>query len=165
MSEILRIFVVILILTLGLVAYFLTANALFPQRVAKTKTIASITPGRSFGIGLVNFTFFSIIAIVLISISEKIGNGFFKGAILLPALIIIAIIVIMLTFGLTGIANQVGERILPDALPWKQIVWGAVCLCFACALPLAGWFLLFPYIGFVGIGAFILGIFQREPKA
>jgi hypothetical protein len=37
-----------------------------------------------------------------------------------------------------------------------------VVLSFACALPVVGWFLLFPYVGFVGIGAFILGLFQRE---
>jgi hypothetical protein len=31
-----------------------------------------------------------------------------------------------------------------------------------CALPLAGWFLILPYAGLMGIGAFILGFFQRE---
>lgn len=164
MSDILRIFVVILILTFGLIAYFLAVTALFPQRVAQTKAIATDMPGRSFGIGLVNFAFFSVVAIVLVSISEKIGNGFFKGAVMLPALIIIALIVIMLTFGLTAISNQVGERIIPDSSAWKQAFWGAGCLCFACALPFVGWFLLFPYIGFVGIGAFILGMFKRELK-
>lgn len=162
MSDILRIFVVILILTLGLIAYFLAATALFPQRVAKTKAIAADMPGRSFGIGLVNFAFFSVVAIVLISISEKIGNGFFKGVVMLPAFIIIALIVIMLTFGLTAISNQVGDRIIPASAAWKQTFWGTGCLCFACALPFVGWFLLFPYIGFVGIGAFILGMFKRE---
>ena len=110
MSDILRIFVVILILTFGLIAYFLTVTALFPQRVAKTKAIATDMPGRSFGIGLVNFSFFSVLAIVLVSISEKIGDGFFKGVVMLPALIIIALIVIMLTFGLTAISNQVAGR-------------------------------------------------------
>lgn len=164
MSDMLRIFFVILILTLGFVAYFLAASALFPQRVAKTKMIGINMPGRSFGIGLVNFSFFSVIAIILISISDKIGNGFFKGVVIFPALIILASIAIVLTFGLTGIASQVGERIIPDAILWKQTAAGTICLCFACSLPFVGWFLLFPYIGFVGIGAFILGIFQREPK-
>jgi hypothetical protein len=165
MSDILRLFVAILILTLGLAAYFLVVNALFSQRVARTKTIASDMPGRSFGIGLVNFAFFFVIAVILISVADKIDNGFFKGVVILPALLILAFLAIMLTFGLTGIANLIGERILPDAASWKQTVCGAVCLCFACALPFVGWFLLFPYLGFVGIGAFILGVFRREPKA
>lgn len=165
MSDILRIFVAVLILTLGVAAYFLVVNALFSQRVAKIKIIASDLPGRSFGIGLVNFAFFFVIAVILISVADKINNGFFKGVVILPGLIILAFLAIMLTFGLTGTANLIGERILPDAVSWKQTICGTSCLCFACALPFVGWFLLFPYIGFVGIGAFILGIFQRESKA
>lgn len=165
MSDILRLFVAILILTLGFAAYFLVVHALFSQRVVRTKQIVSDMPGRSFGIGLVNFAFFFVVAVILISLADKIGNGFFKGVVILPALLILAFLAIMLTFGLAGVAHLTGERILPDAAPWKQTVCGTICLCFACALPFAGWFLLFPYVGFAGIGAFILGVFQREPRA
>ncbi len=165
MSEILRIFIIILFLTVSLAAYFLATHALFPQRVEKTKTIIQSIPGRSLGIGLVNFSFFSVIAIFLVSISENISNGFLKGMVMLPALIIIVFITIMLTFGLAGMTVHVGERIFADAPLWKQTLYGTICLSFACALPFIGWFLLFPYIGLVGIGAFILGIFQREPKS
>ena len=164
MSDILRIFVVVLLLTLSLSAYFLVINALFALRIAKTRTIIQTVPGRSFGIGLVNFAFFAVIAIVLISISEKIGNGFFKGVIMLPALISIALLTIMLSLGLTAMSNHIGEKITSDAISWKQTVWGTVCLSFACALPFVGWFLLLPYVGLVGIGAFILGLFHRESK-
>src|SRR5688572_28043738 len=165
MSGIFRIFIVILPLTISLAAYFLAAHALFPMRVEKTKAILQSTPRRSFGVGLVNFSFFFIIAIILFSIADNVDNEFIKGVIMLPGLIILAFIAIMLTFGLAGMTAHVGERIVPDMLPWKQTFWGTVCLSFACALPFVGWFLLFPYIGLVGIGAFILGIFQREPKA
>jgi sorbitol-specific phosphotransferase system component IIBC len=80
-------------------------------------------------------------------------------------LIIIVLLTVMLSFGLTAASSFIGERVLPDASSLKQNFWGTVVLCFACALPFVGWFLLLPYIGFVGIGAFILGIFQREAKA
>jgi sorbitol-specific phosphotransferase system component IIBC len=165
MSGIFRIFIIILPLTISLAAYFLAVHALFPARVEKTKTILQGMPQRSFGVGLVNFSFFFIIAIILFSIADNVGNEFFKGVIMLPGLIILAFIGIMLTFGLAGMTAHVGERIVPDTLPWKQTIWGTVCLSFACALPFIGWFLLFPYIGLVGIGAFILGLFQREPKS
>jgi hypothetical protein len=164
MSDILRLLVIILFLTVGLTACFLTMRVLFAARVAKTKTIVQNMPARSFGIGLVNFSFFFVIALVLLTISDKIENGFLKGVVLLPALLLLAFITIMLAFGLAGMAGHVGEGILPDLPEWKQTAWGTVCLCLACALPFAGWFLLFPYIGFVGIGAFILGIFQREVR-
>lgn len=164
MSDILRIFVIVLLLTVSLAAYFLVANALFPQRVAKTKAMIESMPGRSFGIGLVNFSFFFVIAFALISFAENIGNGFFKTIVTIPALIIILLLVIVLSFSLTSMSNLIGGKFLPDGAGWKQSFWGTTILCFACALPFAGWFLLFPYIGFVGFGAFILALFQREPK-
>jgi hypothetical protein len=165
MSGIMHIFIIILPLTISLAAYFLTVNALFPVRVGKTKAIIQIIPARSFWLGLVNFSFFFIVAIILFSISDNVDNEFIKGVVMLPALIILAFIAIMLTFGLAGMTAYVGERIFPEISSWKQAIWGTVCLSFACVLPFVGWFLLFPYIGLVGIGAFILGIFQREPKS
>jgi len=59
-------------------------------------------------------------------------------------------------------SGLIGERILPDLPAWKQLPWGTVCLALACALPFVGWFLLLPYVGFIGIGAVILGFFQRD---
>lgn len=164
MSGILQIFILILPLTVSLVAYFLAIQVLFPIRVGKTKAIIQSMPARSFGVGLINFFFFFIVALILISISDQIDTEFIKGIVMLPALLLIGFILVMLTFGLTGIVNHIGEIILPQASPWKQSAWGTVCVCLGCVLPFAGWFLLFPYVGFVGIGAFILGIFQREPK-
>jgi sorbitol-specific phosphotransferase system component IIBC len=163
MSDILRLFLVVILLTTGLAAYFLVAGALFRQRVAKTKAVINSVPGRSFGIGLVNFVFFTVIAIVLFSLAENTG-AFIKGVLTIPAIIITAFLAIMLSFGLTGMAGLLGERIFPDLSAWKQTLWGTVCLSFACSLPFVGWFLLLPYAGFVGVGAFILGFFQREPK-
>jgi hypothetical protein len=164
MSDILRPILVILVLTIGLVAYFLAAGALFPERVARTKSVIQSLPGRSFGIGLVNFVFFSVIALVLFSVSERVGSGFVKGILTIPALLIIAFLTMMLSFGMAGTAALLGERLFPDLSTWKQTVRGTICLSLACALPFAGWFLLLPYTGLVGIGAFILGLFQREPK-
>ena len=164
MSDILRPFLVIVLLTLGLVAYFLVAGALFPQRVAKTRSLINSAPARSFGVGLVNFVFFTVIALVLFSLAENAGP-FIKGLLTIPALLITAFLLIMLSFGLTATAGLLGERIFPDLPAWKQSVWGTVCLGFACAMPFAGWFLLLPYAGFIGVGAFILGFFQREAKS
>jgi hypothetical protein len=161
MSDIFRLFIFIILMTIGLVAYFLVANALFPQRIVKTKAIIQSMPARSFGIGLVNFVFFAVIALVLFSISEN-AAAFLKVILTIPALIILALLAIILSFGLAGMSNLIGERIFPDVSAWKQTLWGTVCLSLACALPFVGWFLLLPYVGFVGIGAVILGFFRRE---
>lgn len=161
MSDILRLFFITILMTIGLAAYFLVVNALFPQRIAKTKAIIQSMPARSFGIGLVNFVFFAVIAMVLLSVAENTGP-FVRGILIIPAVIILVFLAIVLSFGLTGMANFIGERIFPDVSTWKQTLWGTVSLSLACALPFVGWFLLLPYVGFVGIGAVILGFFQRE---
>ena len=161
MTDILRLFFIILLLTIALAAYFLVIGALFTNRAAKTQRVITAMPGRSFGVGLVNFAFFGVIALVLFSVAGNAGN-FIRFILTVPALLITAVLVIMLSFGLAGMSNLLGERIFPDQPAWKQTTWGTVILSFACALPVVGWFLLFPYVGFVGIGAFILGLFQRE---
>ncbi len=161
MSDIVRLLLVIILLTIGLVAYFLVVSALFPQRIAKTKSMIQSMPARSFGIGVVNFVFFAVIAVVLFSVAENAGP-FIKVVLTIPATIILACLGIVLSMGLASISNSIGERIFPDLSVWKQILWGTVCLSLACALPFVGWFLLFPYVGFTGIGAVILEYFQRE---
>ena len=161
MTDILRLFFIIILLTIALSAYFLVLGALFTNRVAKTQRVLTAMPGRSFGVGLVNFLFFGVIALVLFSLSDKAGSVI-KVILTIPALLITAVLAIMLSFGLVGIVNLLGERIFPETSSWKQTVFGSIILSFACALPFVGWFLLFPYVGFVGIGGFILGLFQRE---
>ena len=161
MSDIIRLLLVVILLTIGLAAYFLVVNALFPQRIAKTKSMIQSMPARSFGIGVVNFVFFAVIALVLLSVAENAGP-FIKGILTIPAVVILASLIIVLSMGLAGMSNFIGERIFPDLSIWKQTLWGTVCLSLACALPFVGWFLLFPYVGFAGIGAVILGYFQRE---
>lgn len=161
MSDILRLLFAIVLMTIGLVAYFLVTHALFGSRVVRTKSILQSMPARSFGIGFVNFVFFGVISLVLLSVAENTG-GFVKGVLTIPAMIILALLAIMLSLGLAGVANLIGERIFPDFSPWKQTLWGTVCLTLACTLPFVGWFLLLPYVGFVGIGAVILGFFQRD---
>ena len=161
MTDILRIFFIVILLTLTLAAYFLVIGALFTNRVTKTQSIINLTSGRAFGLGLVNFFFFGLIAFVMLSLAENTG-AFVKGVLTIPALVILAFLAVLLSLGLTGLVNVLGERLFSDMPSPKRNLWSAVILCFACALPFVGWFLLLPYVGFVGIGASILGFFQRN---
>lgn len=164
MSDIARLLLIIILLLVGLSTYFLVINALFSARVTRTTTLAKSMPARSFGIGLVNFLFFAVIAMVLLSVAEN-ADGLFKLILTIPAVIILGILGILLSFGLAGMANLIGERIFPVQSAWKQTLWGSVCLSLACMLPFAGWFLLLPYVGFVGVGAVILGLLQRPTSS
>jgi hypothetical protein len=161
MNDIVRAFLWIVLLLAGLAGYFVVLEALFAKRVARTRALAASAPGRSFGIGAVNFVFFSVIAVILFSASDG-ASGVLRALLTFPALLIVAVLATALSFGLAAVAVLVGERALPEATALKRSIWGTVFLGLACALPLAGWFLLLPYAGLTGIGAFILGFFQRE---
>ena len=161
MLEIVRLFLITLLLIAGLVAYFLVLSALFAPRLMRTTSIAQSVPARSLGLGFVNFSFFAVIALVLLSIAENAGP-FVRGILTIPPLIILAALAVGLSLGLAAMSNLIGERIFPDLPAWKQILWGTVCLSLACALPFVGWFLLLPYVGLVGIGAVILGFMPNR---
>jgi hypothetical protein len=161
MTDLLRLTLIIILLTITFASYFLVIGALFTNRVNKTKNVIDQTPGRSFGLGMVNFLFFGAIAFALLSVAENTG-AFIKGLLTIPALIILTFLTILLSIGLTGMVKILSERIFPDLTSWKQIAWGSVVLCFACALPFIGWFLLLPCVAFIGIGGTILGIVQKS---
>ena len=161
MTEILQLFLGVILLTVALAAYFLVFVAFFSNRITKTQRIINQTPGRSFWVGLVNFLFFGVIVMVLFAISENAEN-LVRFVLIPPAVAITAGLAVILSFGLTGMVNTVGERIFPDQSAWRKTLWGTVLLAFACALPFVGWFLLLPYTGLTGFGAVILSFFQRE---
>ena len=161
MTDILRLFFILILLTIGLAAYFLVIGALFASRVTRAQRVIDQMPGRAIGVGLVNFIFFGVIAMILFSVAEN-TSGAIKVILTMPALVIAALLIILLSFGLAGMVNVVGERILPEHSPLKKSVWGSVLLTFACALPFVGWFLLLPYTALLGFGAVILGFFQRD---
>lgn len=162
MTDILRFTLVILLLTVALSAYLLVVGALFASRVEKTQASFALTPGRSFGLGLVNFLFFGLIAFVMLSLAERTGS-FVKGILTVPALLILAFLSILLSVGLAAAVQHLAGRLFPDMPNWKRNLWSSAILCVACALPFVGWFLLLPYVAFTGIGATILGFFQRNP--
>lgn len=160
MNDILRLTIVNLLLTITLAAHLLVMSTLFPGRVTKTQNIIHLTPGRSFGLGMVNFLFFGLIAFVMLSLADHAGP-FVKGLLTIPALLILGLLSILLSIGLTATIQHFAEQIFPDMVDWKRKLWSAVILCLACALPFVGWFLLLPYVSFVGIGATILSFFQK----
>ena len=165
MTDILRLFLIVILLAIGLAAYFLVVGAFFAYRVTRIQRVINQMPGRSFWVGLVNFLFFGVILIVLLILTD--GNRIpdvLRVILYIPTFILVATLAVILSLGLSSMVNILGERIFPELNTIKRSVWGSVILSFACALPFVGWFLLLPYVGLTSFGAVILGFFQRETK-
>ncbi len=160
MNELLTVTLVIVILTLNLIPFFIVLVTLFPARAARTLEAANHMPGRSFVIGLVNFLFLLLISLALFSLAER-AHDLLKVILLFPALIFTVLLAVALSFGLGSMAALVGERLAPAQAAWKRTFWGALLLGLGGSVPLLGWFLLLPYAAWVGMGAFIIGFFQK----
>jgi hypothetical protein len=165
MNDILRLLLISILLTISLAAYFLIIGALFTTRVEKTQRVIHQMPGRAFGVGLVNFLFFGVILLVLFTITDGSANrvnSVVRIILLIPTFALTAILTAILSLGIAGMLQVLGERIFPDLSGLRRSVSSTVISAFACALPVVGWFLLLPYIALTGFGAVILGFFQRE---
>jgi len=164
MTDILRLFFMLLLLSISLSAYFLVIAAMFPERVKTTQQAIDQMPWRSFGVGLVNFLFFGVILLVLFTITDGNANrvnSAVRVILLVPTLALTALLIAAISLGLTGMVNVLGDRIFPEFNLLKRNTLSALTLSLACALPFVGWFLLLPYLALTGFGATILGFFQR----
>lgn len=160
MNEVLWFAVFVLLLAAALAGFFLVIDALFPARVEKTRSAAQRMMGRSFMVGAVNTLFFGVIALVLFGISND-AAGLIKAIVMIPALFLSGILLIGLSFGLAGMVRFLGERLFPEQAAWKRTVGSVFVLCLGSAVPVAGWFLLLPYLGLTGFGGFILSFFSK----
>ncbi len=163
MNELFINFFRVLLLTITLASYFLVIYALFTERINKTQNVIHQTPGRSFGLGMVNALFFGAIGFFLLMLLD--GNrvpDILRVILVFPTFIVWAFLFSLMSIGITSMIKNLSEKIFPDLNSWKQMLWGSAVLCFACALPFVGWFLLLPFVSFVGIGAAILGFVQKN---
>lgn len=161
MEQLFRVVIVLILLTFSLFGLFTVMNILFTKQISKAQNTLEQVPGRSFWIGFVNILFLLPISLSLLSLADS-TDGLLKVIITIPGLILLAVLLGFASFGLLNMVNMVGERIMPDQSLLKRTFWGTLLLSLASALPFVGWFLLLPYILMIGVGAVILGFFQRN---
>ncbi len=138
-----------------LAALFAVLAALFPDATALTRETVDAQPRLSFGVGLVNFLFLGAVGLVLAALGDG-GAGLLR----LLAVIVLTALTALLAFGLTGMVDLLGQRLFPDRTPLRRRVYAAVALTLACLTPGVGWFLLFPYVGLLGLGGFLVSRYQ-----
>ena len=83
-----------------------------------------------------------------------------------PALLVLALIAVAVAFGLAGLVQLIGSRLIPERPGLRRTAAATLALGWACTLPFIGWFGLLPFAAALGMGAFMLTFFtQPGPTA
>jgi hypothetical protein len=144
----------LLALVVGLTALLLLCDVLFPNLVGRARRNAEQMPIRSFVVGLINFVFFGLIAVALLSGDE--------GAKLI-GLVVGTILLSFVAVGLAVVGRLVGERLRPnDDSAVRQMLAGALTLELAALVPLVGWFAVPALAGLIGYGATVIALIRRR---
>jgi hypothetical protein len=144
----------------SVVALFAVVEALFRTALVRTRRTMESAPGSSFAIGLVNSLVMAGVALALAGLADGLGFGLLR----IPAVALLTVLVVLVTFGLTGAALLVGGRLFPERSATARCLLGGVALVLACLTPFVGWFGVLPYSGFLGVGGFILSLFRKPPE-
>ena len=141
-----------------LIASFVFTRGLFPRKVTLIQAALEDHWKRSFWLGLANTVFITILVLGL----GAIGNNY--RIFLLPAFAIYGAFLIGLLFGLTAFNQMLGGRLFPDRTPVQRDIRAGAVLLLTGMLPVVGWFLLFPYVICLSIGAVVLTLFPKNPE-
>jgi hypothetical protein len=159
-------FVVLLsvISLVALIASLILIRGLFPARVERVRQTLENHWKRSFWIGLLNTVLISIFVFGLAALADGAPIFYF------PAFGIYGTFLIGLLYGLGAFNLVVGERLFPDLSPVKRDTKAGAVWLLTSLLPFVGWFLLFPYIISLSVGAVVITLSQyrkerKEKKA
>ena len=148
----------IVLIGAGLAAFTVLCNAMLPDFVRRARDQAAQRTGRAFLIGLVNFVFFGLIALALFT--ARFAPIKFVGV------IVLTIVLTFVALGASVIALWVGERLRPgDTSTTRQVIAGVVTVELAEMVPFVGWVVVPLLCASTGLGAVILGLFQRKKAA
>lgn len=158
--DLVRLAALLLYGSLALGAFFLVLVALFPGRIGRTQSIVEGMPGRSFVVGLVNLIFGIAVVLALLALAQWTRLQILG----VPALGVVALVVVAVAFGLGGLVQMIGARLLPDGSGPRRTIAATLALGWACTLPFVGWFGLLPLAAAIGTGAFILTFFTQPSR-
>jgi hypothetical protein len=145
----------VLALGVGLAALLLLCDVVFPNLVARARHNAEHMPLRSLLVGLINLSFFGLLAVAFLSGDE--------GARAL-GLLVVTVLLSFVAPGLAAVARLVGERLRPDdPSAVRRLLVGAATLELAALVPLVGWFAVTALVGLLGYGAVVIALVRRRP--
>lgn len=147
-----------IVFLVALVASLLLIRGLFPLRVDRVRQTLENDWKLSFWIGLLNTVLITIFVMGLGSLAENAPIFFF------PAFGIYGAFLIGLLYGLAAFIGTLGDRLFPDQPLVKRDIQAGAVFLLASILPAVGWFLLFPYVISLSVGAVVITLFQKSRK-
>ena len=148
MADILKIFLLVVGAQTVLIAYWLTAESLFPTFVGRAHDRYRTHPIRVAVLGLAIGAPAAAVALSLLqagSASAKVAGFLLAASIAAGGML-----------GSAGLCRRIGDG-LPSPTdapqPWRRVLRGAVVLALTFLLPFLGWFLVLPLALLSGVGA------------
>lgn len=162
MDQVFSILILTILTGLCLVALFLTLQAYFSRLLERSRSVAAESASRSFLIGLVNVIFLIAVGVALLSLGQNTG----VGLLFILAFVIGLILILAILFGTTAMVLLLKDRLFPGQLGNRPIALAGSVATLACLTPYIGWFGLFPYIVFRGMGALVITLVEmwRESR-
>ncbi len=158
MNEAIGVFIYVVLLAGAIAAYCVVMVLFFGRAVTNAELNATLAPGRAFGVGLVNLLFFGTVAVLSAGVADSTGISL----LVIPALVALGLVGIGWSIGVSALARAAGARLLPTVNGFQQVAIGAGVLTLASLLPFIGWFILLPYLLFVGLGSTIMSLFSAR---
>ncbi|TFH38171.1 MAG: hypothetical protein E4G99_00095 [Anaerolineales bacterium] len=158
MNQVFPILILTMIAGICLIALFVTVYAFFTRILERTKSVAAERAGRSLLTGLVNAFFMAAAALALLAIGQNSGSVPF----VILAILISVVLLLVVLFGITAMVLLLKERLFPGQLGNKPMAQAGTIAILACLTPYIGWFGLFPYLGFRGLGAFVIALVEAR---
>lgn len=162
MNNLIGLCLVILVSGAGLSALLATLELLLPGPVERCRTVLAGSLWRLFLLGLVNFVFFFVLAILLAKLTGAVIPAF-KAVLGVLAVLILAGLAALATLGLAGLVRLLRERIGLAASVGGSLR-AAVLLLMAAVTPALGWWVFTPLVLVTCLGAGI-SVLVRRPSA
>lgn len=156
MADILKFFLLIVGILTIYVSYWLVAQALFPDLVARTQKRYA-TPVKITLIGLA----VAAVPVAGGAILANLPNPVLK----LAGVTLMVIPALLGLVGSAGLVARIGAGLpspLDEQQPWRRVLRGGIVLALTFLLPFVGWIVLPIWALVSGLGAFLLS--AREPK-
>lgn len=134
---------------------------LFPLPVERTRQNLENSLGRSLLLGLVNFIFVAIIAVLFAWLGDELENVL-GGILVVIVLVILVGFVLLAILGLSALSSLVGQRMGEAKSPVAALRRGGLLLILSGMAPYVGWFVFTPLILWASFGAGIQSMLRRK---